>query len=106
MTEQVELTNISHFNNSNISLELPNTNQKSVPYLNYNKHIYILYSITTFIAALIFIIIIFKIKKHICVDSKDNKVVSLNRKLHINNDIPKEVKIASKKKRKKNHSSI
>ena len=74
--------------------------------MNYYKHIYILYSITIFIAVLIFIIIILKIKKYICVDSKDNKVVSLNRKLHINNDIPKEVKIASKKKRKKNHSSI
>ena len=95
------LTNISHLNNLNISFEIPNTNQQTELYMDYNKQIYILYSLTTFIAVSIFIIIIWKIKKHICVDRNlDNKVVSLTRNSQINNDIPKDVKSASKKKKK------
>ena len=80
----MDLTNISQLNNLNISLELPDTNPKTVPYMNFHKHIYILYSITTFIALLIFIIIILNIKKYICVDSQNNKVGRLNRKVNNN----------------------
>ena len=101
------LTNLTHLNNLNITFDIPKTNQPTELYMDYNKQIYILYSLITFLAVSIFITIIWKIKKHICVDRNlDNKVVSLTRNSQINNDIPKDVKLESKKKRKKHHSSI
>ena len=93
LTEQVDFKNISKVNNLNFSMELPDTNPNTVPNINLDKHIYILYSITILIALVILIIIILNIKKYICVDSQNNKVGRLNRKVNINlSIILKEIK--------------
>ena len=101
------MTNLTHLNNLNITIDMPKTNQPSDLYMDYNNHFFILYRLITFLAVIIIITIIFKIKKHICIDRNlDNKVVRLTRNSELNNDIPQHAKSESKKKRKKPHSSI
>ena len=65
-------------------MEHPDINPITVPNFNIDKHIYILYSISISIAVIILILIILKIKKYIFVDSQNNKVGRLYRKVNNN----------------------
>ena len=75
-------------------------NPINVPNFNLDNHFYILYSLSISSAIIIFILIILKLKKYIFVDSQKIKVGSVNRKTFIDNDIPRDVKMTSKKKRR------
>ena len=87
-------------------MEHSDINPINVPNFNIDKHIYILYSISISIAVIILILIILKLKKYIFVDSQNIKVGSVTRKAYIDNEIPRDVKMASKKKKKKPNNSI
>ena len=100
--DQWDFVNISKFSNL-ISKDFPDSNPTPLSNINVENHIYIIYITLLIIGIMMFIFIIFKLIKFICIDRSDIKVGRA--KSNVKEKIPRDTKIAKNKNEKQSQST-
>ena len=87
LESQWDFVNITKFNNI-LSNDLPGSNPKQVSNIDVKNHLFTIYTTLVIIATILFIFIIFKSFKFICLDRSNTKVarVKSNEKTKITKD--------------------